>query len=154
MRSGRARALPRVHQFNTEMKANNMARPKIVIGRSDHGKLTQLANGLLDRKPELAEVLLTELERAKVSEDKAVPAKVVRMGSAVTFRTGEGQERTVTLVYPADADIEKGRVSILTPIGTALLGLSPDQMIDFVSNDGRKHVLTVVAVEAPADQVA
>jgi len=131
-----------------------MARPKIVIGRSDHGKLTQLANGLLDRKPELAEELLNELERARVAEDKAVPARAIRMGSTVTFRTGEGQERTVTLVYPGDADIEKGKISILTPIGTALLGLSVDHTIDFIANDARKHVLTVLAVEAPADLTA
>lgn len=131
-----------------------MAKPKIVIGKSDHGKLTQLGNGLLERKPELADELLNELERARVVEDKAVPAKVIRMGSTVTYKMGEGQERTVELVFPGDADIEKNRISILTPIGTALLGLAVDQTIDFISNDGRKHALTVIAVETVPEAAA
>ena len=100
-----------------------MAKPKIVIGKTDHAKLTQLANGLLDRRPEIADMLLNELERARVAKDEAVPAHTIRMGSMVTYQMEDGQQRTVTLVYPADADIEKGRISILTPIGTALLGL-------------------------------
>lgn len=128
-----------------------MAKPKIVIGKSDHAKLTQLANGLLDRKPELADQLLNELERARVAEDKAIPAKTIRMGSIITYKTGAGAERTVTLVYPGDADIEKGRISILTPIGTALLGLSLDQTIDFTSNDGRSNKLTVLSVGVPEE---
>jgi regulator of nucleoside diphosphate kinase len=132
------------------LKVKNMAKPKIVISKTDHGKLTQLANGLLERKPELADNLLNELERARVAEDKAIPARTIRMGSTVTYKTGESAERTVTLVYPGDADIEKGKISILTPIGTALLGLSVDQTIDFTSNDGRAHKLTVLTVDTVA----
>lgn len=131
-----------------------MAKPKIVIGKTDHAKLTQLANGLLDRRPEIADMLLNELERARVAKDEAVPAHTIRMGSMVTYEMEDGQQRTVTLVYPADADIEKGRISILTPIGTALLGLSVDQSIDFTSNDGRKHRLTVLAVDQVVETAA
>lgn len=129
-----------------------MARPRIVISKSDHARLTQLANGLLERKPELAEELLGELERARVAEDGTAPAGTVQMGSTVEYRTEDDQARRVTLVYPADADIAQGRVSILTPIGTALLGLSVGQSIDFVANDGRRHRLTIVTVEDASNE--
>ena len=114
----------------------------------------QLANGLLDRKPELAEELIGELDRARIADDGAVPAQTVQMGTTVEYKTEGGQARTVTLVYPADADIALGKVSILTPIGTALLGMAVGQTIDFVANDGRKHLLTVASVDRPADQAA
>lgn len=123
-----------------------MSKPAIVINKSDHVRLVQLANGLLDRKPELAEELLIELERAKVVERGASLQNTVQMGSAVEYSTGEGQSRRVTLVYPGDADIAQGKVSILTPIGTALLGLRSGQSIDWVANDGRLHRLTIMSV--------
>lgn len=131
-----------------------MARPRIVVSSSDHAKLTQLANGLLERKPELAEELLGELERARVARDGAVPPGTVQMGCAVEYHTEDKQTRRVVLVYPGEADIAQGKVSILTPIGTALLGLSEGQTIDFVSNDGRKHLLTVVSITPSADAAA
>lgn len=131
-----------------------MARPRIVISSSDHARLMQLANGLLERKPEVAEELLGELERARVARDGAVPAGTVQMGCTVEYHTEDKQTRRVVLVYPGDADIAQGKVSVLTPIGTALLGMSAGQTIDFVSNDGREHLLTVVSVETAADKVA
>lgn len=131
-----------------------MARPRIVIAQADHEKLLQLADALLERRPELAEELLGELDRARVVAGTSVPAGTVQMGSTVEYRTEDDQARRVTLVYPADADIAQGKVSILTPIGTALLGLSVGQTIDFVANDGRKHLLTVVSVGTGADKAA
>lgn len=127
-----------------------MARPQIVISKEDHSRLTQLANGLLENKPELAEELLGELERARVAGNGSALSETVQMGSTVEYRTEDGRTRKVTLVYPGDADIAEGRISILTPIGTALLGLSGGQAISFVANDGREHVLTVVSVETAA----
>lgn len=124
-----------------------MSKPKIVVGRTDHNKLTRLANGLLDKRPDLAEELLTELERASVIDDEHIPPQTVQMDSTVEYRTdGTTTPRRVTLVYPGDADIAEGKISILTPIGTALLGLSVDQTIDFVANDGRKLLLTVLSI--------
>lgn len=131
-----------------------MSKPAIVINKSDHVRLVQLANGLLDRKPELAEELLIELERAKVVERGASLQNTVQMGSTVEYSTGEGQSRRVTLVYPGDADIAQGKVSILTPIGTALLGLRSGQSIDWVANDGRLHRLTIVSVGASEPDAA
>ena len=71
------------------------------------------------------------------------------MGSKIRFTSDLGENRQVTLVFPGDADIAQGKVSILTPIGAALIGLSKGQSIDWTARDGRVHRLTVAAVEAP-----
>ncbi|MFB9949261.1 nucleoside diphosphate kinase regulator [Rhizobium puerariae] len=131
-----------------------MIRSEIVVGKTDHGKLMRLANGLMERNPDLAEELVGELERASVADDAAIPAGTVQMGSTVEYRTGGDPPRRVTLVYPVDADIAQGRISILTPVGTALLGLSVGQTIDFVANDGRQHLMTIVSVEEGSDAAA
>lgn len=123
--------------------------PKIVIGQSDHASLTRLANDALERLPAVAEELLTELDRAKLVSDRAVPANVVRMGSHVVFRAEDGPERQVELVYPGKADISEGRVSIMTPIGAALIGLAEGQSIAWTARDGKAHRLTVLKVDPP-----
>jgi regulator of nucleoside diphosphate kinase len=58
--------------------------------------------------------------------------------------------RRVTVVYPLEDDIAPGNISLLAPIGTALIGLSQGQSIDWTARDGRRHRLTVVSVEPPA----
>jgi regulator of nucleoside diphosphate kinase len=129
-------------------KATNRGKPKIVIGDVDHERLTSLATGALDRMPEVADILLSELERAKVV--KAVPVDTIQMGSTIEYRPDDGQQRKVTLVFPGEADIAEGKVSILTPIGTALIGLSQGQSIDWTARDGRRHRLTIISVKQPA----
>ena len=56
----------------------------------------------------------------------------------MAYRTDTGDERIVTLAYPGEADISAGMVSILTPIGTALLGLKTGQPMSWTARDGRK----------------
>ncbi|HWV20845.1 MAG TPA: nucleoside diphosphate kinase regulator [Devosia sp.] len=124
--------------------------PAITLGRADHAKLNSLAMAGLERMPDLADRLLEELERAKIVADEKLPEGVVRMGSSITYVTSEGKEQTVTLVYPADADIETGRVSVMTPIGTALIGLKAGQSITWRDRADKRHKLTVVSVLAPA----
>jgi regulator of nucleoside diphosphate kinase len=121
-------------------------RPEIVIRAADEDRLAELANSLLDSKPGLGEELLGELARARLAGDEAVPADTVQMGSTLTYDV-DGVRRRVTLVYPAEADIDAGCISVATPIGTALLGLAEGQAIDWTARDGRRQRLTVVAVE-------
>jgi regulator of nucleoside diphosphate kinase len=67
--------------------------------------------------------LRTELQRARVVRSGTVPPDVVTMNSIIVFRDLDTNElETYTLVYPGDADIAKGRLSVLAPIGTAILG--------------------------------
>jgi regulator of nucleoside diphosphate kinase len=126
------------------------APPAIVVSKADYDTLTGLAAAVEDRSPDAAGLLQAEMDRAEVVAADAVPADAVRMGSTVEYRPDGGQSRKVTLVFPGDADISEGKISILTPIGTALIGLSPGQSITWIARDGRPHRLTVLTVAQPA----
>lgn len=132
----------------------NNRKPTIAVTRTDNERLWRLAEAFVDRNPAVAEELLAELDRAKVVEDGRLAADVVRMGSSLRFTSDLGEDREVTLVFPGEADIAEGKISVLTPIGVALIGLSPGQSIDWKARDGRTHRLTVEFVEAPAAQAA
>jgi regulator of nucleoside diphosphate kinase len=123
--------------------------PEIILGGSEHARLTSLATAALDKLPQAAEELLTELDRATVVADEAVPDHVVRMGSTVEFRAN-GDRKRITLVFPADADIAAGKVSVLTPVGASLIGLGQGESMSWSARDGTRHELTVLAVEPPA----
>lgn len=136
------------------MTTENASRrkPPITLTQSDYDKLIRLADTALQRNQPAAEDLMAELERAKIVSDGRLKEGVVRMGSTLRYTTDGGEDRTVTLVYPGEADISSGRISILTPIGAALIGLSHGQSIDWEARDGRVRRLTVESVEpAPAD---
>lgn len=121
--------------------------PNIIISEEDQDRLFDLAYAYEKRAPQVAEVLLTELERAEVRADKDMPETVIGMGSTVHFKAEDGQDRTVTLVYPGDADIEAGRISVATPVGAALIGLAVGQSFRWAGRDGQDHLLTVVGVD-------
>lgn len=124
-------------------------KPAITTTRSDHERLTMLAESHAARNPQVAEELLAELDRARIVDDGRIASDVVRMGSTLRFTSDLGEDRQVTLVFPGEADIAEGKVSVLTPIGAALIGLSAGQSIDWKARDGRVHRLTVESVGAP-----
>lgn len=123
--------------------------PQIIISNADYDRLSDLANASLQRLPEVAQELLDELDRAKIVSEEAVPADVVRMGSTVTFKSDDGQTRTMTLVYPVDESLDAHRISVMTPIGAALIGLGVGQSISWPGRDGKQHRLTVTKVATP-----
>ncbi len=123
--------------------------PDIVIGKSEHQMLSVLAMAGTGQTAEAADTLLYELERAEVVPDFLVPPDVVRLGTRVRYRATGGTEREVELVLPQDADIAEGKISVLTPVGAALVGLRRGQSITWHTRDGRKEVLTVTSVEQP-----
>lgn len=124
------------------MTAQSYALPEIVISRSDHSLLSQLASAGADA----AETLLDELERARIVDDESLPPNVVRLGSTAGYVVDDADPATATLVLPEHADVSKGQISILTPIGTALIGLRPGQSIRWITRDGRERTLTVITV--------
>lgn len=125
----------------------NRSVPSIIVSDADYERLTDLATASLERLPEVAEELLSEMDRAKIVREGSVPPDVVRMGSTVTFRSGDGRRHTETLVYPVDEDSAAHRISVMTPVGAALIGLAEGQSISWTARDGRKHQLTVVKVK-------
>lgn len=122
--------------------------PNITLSTSDHQRLSLLALSGPGSDPDAADDLLNELDRASIVTDASLPGDVVRMGSLVRFRAGR-DERTALLVYPAEADIASGRISVLTPVGAALIGLRTGQSISFRTRDGRPQMLTVLRVLPP-----
>lgn len=122
--------------------------PDIVISNQDHRTLLRLAMANTGHTADNSDDLLNELDRAVIVPDGFVPSDVVRMGSTVTFRSRD-EVRTVQLVFPKDADISQSKVSILTPIGTALIGLRTGQSITWRMRTARKEALTVLRVIAP-----
>lgn len=121
--------------------------PPIVLTRTDCEKLTRIANAAAQTFPRTADFLAREVERAQVVEDVETLPDRVKMGSQVTFRDeATGQERMVTLVYPPEADVSEGKISVLTPVGAALIGLSVGQAIEWQTPQSGTRSLTVLAV--------
>ena len=127
--------------------------PKIVVNADDLAHIEALAEGAMQRNPALADRLLDELGRARIVAPAKMPANVVSIGSTVTYRDeSTGLEKTVTLVFPEDADITRQRVSVMTPIGVALLGLAEGAAFHWDTRDNQRRTLTVIRVEQNADR--
>jgi len=121
--------------------------PPITISGIDFDRLSKLAELAAERAPETAEFLAREVARATVVPSGFPLTGVVTMGSEVEFRDDvTGQVRTVTLVYPEQADISVGRISVLTPVGAALIGLSAGQSIEWQTPSGGWRSLSVLRV--------
>jgi regulator of nucleoside diphosphate kinase len=119
---------------------------QIIVSTADCERLTDLATAYSERLPEVAQELLDEMERAKVVDVGKLPPDVVRMGSTVTFTSDDGHTRTLKLVYPADESLDQHRISVMTPVGAALIGLGTGQSISWTARDGKHHRLTVTRV--------
>lgn len=129
--------------------------PPITLLASDRDRLERLSRAGMARFPETAEYLAQEIERAVVLEPGEDNGQFARMGSSVVFRDhASGNVRRVTLVYPEGADVAAGKISVLTPIGAALIGLSKGQSIEWRTPAGERRTLTVVAVGEDAVDVA
>lgn len=121
--------------------------PSLIISSRDLARLEALLDSpVLSRHP-AAIALMDELNRAEVLPPEQVPADVVTMHSQVECEDmASGETHMLTLVYPNEADVERGRVSVLAPVGSALLGLSVGQQIDWDAPGGRRLKLRVKSV--------
>lgn len=96
-----------------------------------------------------ADALDEELARAETVPDADFPEGIVSMHSRVSFEDIDtGRETTVTLVYPQEADVAQMRVSVLTPVGSALIGLSVGGEIEWPLPSGQARRLRVTSVQA------
>ena len=125
-------------------------RPRIKMTADDHERLSRLAAAAMDCMPEVASFLSDELDRAQIVRNGKTRENFAHMGCRIEFRdNATGKVQTVTLVYPGEADIARGRISVLTPIGAALIGLSAGQSIDWETRSGSIKRLTVLDVREP-----
>lgn len=140
-----------ITQETSNIPNNDRSSPKIVINADDLAHIEALAEGAYERNPGLADRLLDEIGRARIVSSDMMPPNVVAIGSAVTYRDETtGAERTVTLAYPEDADITQHRISLMTPIGVALLGLSEGDVFHWDTRSDENRMLTVIRVEQPS----
>ncbi|MFT3760930.1 MULTISPECIES: nucleoside diphosphate kinase regulator [unclassified Thauera] len=122
-------------------------KPPIIVSSSDLERLEGLLTLPAFRSRSDLDGLREELERADVREPEEMPADVITMNSRARFlEEGTGREYELTLAYPKDANAEARRVSIFSPAGSALLGLSTGQSIDWTTPDGKELHLKVLEV--------
>lgn len=134
--------------MDIKTSAAPLSRPRLIIDERAYPRLLALAERARVQAPELADRLIEEIERAELRPTNEMPEDVVTLGSEVTFRHGDRMQ-TVQIVAPEDADIERKRISVLTPVGAALLGLAVGQKISWEMPDKHESVLEVVEVRQP-----
>ncbi|RSU61477.1 nucleoside diphosphate kinase regulator [Sphingobium yanoikuyae] len=121
--------------------------PPIHIVESEADMISDLAWAARDRFPDVSQLLLEEVGRAQLCSRAALPADVAAMGSTILYRDGaRGTPRRVELVYPSHADVALGRISILTPVGAALIGMRAGNAILWPDRDGHLRDIMVDAV--------
>ncbi len=112
-------------------------KPEIIISSLDADRLYALMESLPANSFAGEKELEAELGRANIVEPHEVPSTVVTMNSTVNFIVESTQEEfTLTLVYPKDIDTTGDKISILAPIGSALLGLSQGEEIEWPKPGG------------------
>ena len=113
-----------------------------IVGTADYLRLRQYV---------LSDKLVDELDRAIVVETEQVPEDVVRMYARCTYVDQRiGTQREIELVYPGESDPAMGKISVLTPVGSALIGLRVGQEIAWEFPDGSMRYLKVASVTQKA----
>nr|WP_324258252.1 nucleoside diphosphate kinase regulator [Cellvibrio fontiphilus] len=117
----------------------------LVISKLDYAQLMQLIE---TSDSDAADALDMEISRAKIVETNKLPNDVVAMNSKVTFcDLDSNEEKTIQLVYPQDADVSQMKISVLSPVGSALIGLKIGGAIEWPVPQGKVRRLKVIAVE-------
>lgn len=119
---------------------------KPIITQSNREKIASI---LPIAREDIAALLEEELERANIVSDEDLPTDVVSMNSTVKFLDLDtDKESTVQLVFPQDTNIAENKISILTPVGSALIGLRVGQTINWPFPNGKVKQLKVISVTA------
>ncbi|MBB5984678.1 nucleoside diphosphate kinase regulator [Sphingobium lignivorans] len=119
-------------------------RPPVHMIETEADALTDLALAAAERLPQVSALLLEEVGRAEVHDAQDMPAGTVTMGATVDFTDeASGAQHCVQLVYPGEADIAAGRISILTPVGAGLIGLREGQSILWPDRGGAERTLRI-----------
>jgi regulator of nucleoside diphosphate kinase len=122
--------------------------PRMILRHQDAQRLWDLlASSSTVRDPLGMAYLENELGRAQLVDDAELPEDVVTLHARVVFENmDDGKTREVTVVFPKDADAATGRISVLSPVGAALLGLRSGEEIQWPMPRGRVGHLRVVTV--------
>lgn len=117
----------------------------IYITKPDYERLTKLIEIARDRERdanrEYLDRLEEELDRAEVVQQKNIPADVITMRSTVRVKDLDtGEEMIYRLVFPTEANYDEGRISVLAPVGTAMLGYSRGDVIEWQVPSGVRRL--------------
>ena len=119
-------------------------KPPIVVSSLDMERLEALLDSLPSAQAGTREALLEELARADLVEPQDMPLDVVTMNSRVRFVMGNASDEfDMSLAYPKDVNGAPDKLSVLTPVGNALLGLRVGDSIDWTRPDGARFEVTV-----------
>lgn len=119
--------------------------PNLILSEIDFKKISAL---LVLNRSDIFDLLEEELHRAEIVPLEKLPSDVVCMNSLVTFLDLQSDKQTVVeLVYPHQVDIEKNKISVLSPIGAALIGLRVQQSIHWPMPNGKEKILKVISVQ-------
>jgi regulator of nucleoside diphosphate kinase len=132
------------------MRLNMLTHQTIVLTQNDYSRLKQLL-AALSRQTEGTQGGLETLEEildlARVVQPEKVPANTVTMNSRVMFEdVRSGEKGTVTIVYPAEADVSTRRISILSPVGAALIGEAQGAEVELPVPHGQTRRIRIVDV--------
>jgi transcription elongation GreA/GreB family factor len=128
--------------------------PRIFIPASDKRELNRLAQRAGNEKSPVAPFLRAELHRADVCPDKALPQQTVVVNSIVTYRIDWDSIRHGTMVLPHESAERDNEISLLSPLGVALLGLRRGDCMPFFTADRGFRLVTVVDVIPPQTEEA
>jgi regulator of nucleoside diphosphate kinase len=121
--------------------------PPITLASCDYNRLLFTALMGQAQDDPVFEFLLAELQRAKICHPAALPEEVVSANCRVIYRVdGEPKTRAHLLVHPEDLIWPGAEVSITTPIGAALIGLSVGDRMPYQESDGSNHVVLVEGI--------
>jgi regulator of nucleoside diphosphate kinase len=132
-----------------------MSDREIFITDGDMQRLSALvrAGAADDRERPYLAALQRELDSATIVAPDAVPADVVTMNSRVKLRDGR-RTWMITLVYPEDADAESGRISVLAPLGAAVLGCCVGRPVQFRVPGGELRRCDILSVDFQPEAAA
>ncbi|WP_312318284.1 nucleoside diphosphate kinase regulator [Stenotrophomonas sp.] len=129
------------------MSSSSGLPPSITVSSHDMDRLDAMLEAPAIAQSPAGLALAQELNRATVVAPEQMPQGIVMMHSRVECEDElHGDKHVLTLVYPREANVDEGKVSILAPVGTALLGLAVGQSMDWDAPGGRKLRLRVTAV--------
>jgi regulator of nucleoside diphosphate kinase len=123
----------------------------IVITKTDHTRLMQLLdNPVLSREKSSMRDLVTELNRARIVPPREIPPDIVTMRSRVRIKDRTTNEESVlTLVFPNEANLDDGKISIIAPIGTALLGYRVGDVVEWSVPAGPRSIEILEIIYQP-----
>lgn len=122
----------------------------VILSKEDHRLLTALTENVSAQGKKQEMTLSYEVERAKVLKDEEMPDNVVRLNSKVKVVDVESKrEMQFTIVHPQLADVKQNKISVLTPMGSALIGLSVGSEINWKMPAGMRRLKVLEAVYVP-----